>query len=147
MLVIYPIVGVNVFEPREEAANVDRLVLQGPHASGEGAETDDGFIVFQGALARVETVDSMPEWAIGIRQSLVDNEVLVADASDSSCLRLTKDFEFKSPSAAAAVLLGRSVAGPLEWKDASGKTLKEMREEAVSEEGPDVEHSSSVPPE
>jgi hypothetical protein len=131
MLVIYPILGVNVFEPREQAATGAKLFLQGPSASGEGSETDDGFVVFEGALARTEVVGSMPAWAINLRQSLTETGALVPDG-DGTSLRLTKDYEFKSPSAAAAVLLGRSAAGPNEWKDGSGRTLKQLREEAVA---------------
>jgi hypothetical protein len=73
----------------------------------------------------------MPSWAVNLRDSLVDAGALLALDGESS-LRLATDYEFKSPSAAAAVLLGRSAAGPIEWKDQSGRTLKELREEAVA---------------
>jgi hypothetical protein len=46
-------------------------------------------------------------------------------------LHLTSDYQFDSPSAAAAVLLGRPASGPVEWKDDSGKSLKQLREEAL----------------
>jgi hypothetical protein len=130
MPVIYPILGVNVFEPREQTAAGHRLYLYGPNAQGEGAETDDGFVVFEGATARAEAVGSMPYWAENLRQTLVDSGALVP-TEDGNSLLLTGDYEFKSPSAAAAVLLGRSAAGPLEWKDEAGKPLKQLREEAV----------------
>jgi Domain of unknown function (DUF4357) len=34
---------------------------------------------------------------------------------------------FSSPSAAATVVLGRSANGRIEWKDAQGRTLKELQ--------------------
>ncbi len=77
MLVIYPILGVNVFEPLAQAASPTRLHLEGPSASGEGAETDDGFVVFTGTLARAETVASMPGWAANLRESLEESGVLI----------------------------------------------------------------------
>jgi len=42
------------------------------------------------------------------------------------------DQVFKSPSAAAAILLGRNANGLSEWKDSSGTTLKLLREKAVA---------------
>lgn len=65
MLVIFPILGVNVFEPLQQTTSASRLHLSGPEAEGEGAETDDGFVVFAGALARAATVDSFKEWSKG----------------------------------------------------------------------------------
>jgi hypothetical protein len=131
MLVIYPILGINLFEARDQSAMGAKLLLTGPNANGEGFESDEGFVVLAGAQARTETVESMPSWAVNLRDSLVDAGALLALDGESS-LRLATDYEFKSPSAAAAVLLGRSAAGPIEWKDQSGRTLKELREEAVA---------------
>jgi Domain of unknown function (DUF4357) len=106
MLVIYPILGVN-------------------------AETEDGFVVFTGARARAAPVGSMPGWAMNLRQGLVEAQRLVPVDGGAS-LQLTQEHLFGSPTAAAAVLLGRSASGPLEWKDASGTTLKALREQAVA---------------
>jgi hypothetical protein len=131
MLVIYPVLGIGLFEPLEQTAGPDRLRLEGPQASGEGAETEDGFVVYAGAQARTSTVDSMPDWATHLRETLVTSGALVPTEGGES-LRLESDYEFKSPSAAAAVLLGRSAAGPIEWKNAAGKTLKQIREDAVA---------------
>ena len=52
-------------------------------------------------------------------------------------IELTQNYEFSSPSAAAAVLLGNQTSGPSVWKDATGITLKQRREttsDAVSKE-------------
>ncbi|TXI89048.1 MAG: DUF4357 domain-containing protein, partial [Burkholderiaceae bacterium] len=35
---------------------------------------------------------------------------------------------FSSPSTAAAIVLGRSANGRVEWKESSGRTLKEIQE-------------------
>ncbi len=131
MLVIYPLLGLNVSEPVESLLPTAlRLYLNGPEASAEGAQAEDGFVVFAGATARTAMVDSMPDWAAGIRQALVQLGVFVPDVNPAR-LRLTQDHVFNSPSAAAAVLLGRSAAGPVEWKDASEETLKSLREKAI----------------
>lgn len=144
MLLIYPILGIGLFEPREQAVTGERLMLAGPDAGGEGAEADEGFLVYEGARARSETVESMPEWAVNLRESLVQSGALAPDGDDSLCL--TTDYEFKSPSAAAAVLLGRSAAGPIEWKDPSGRTLKELRQDAVAVAATEDPASEDLPP-
>jgi hypothetical protein len=131
MLVIFPILGVSVFEPLEQTATASRLMLEGPNATAEGAETEDGFVVFAGAQARAAMVESMPEWAANLRHSLVQSGVLVP-GNGGATLELTTDHVFSSPSAAAAVLMGRSAAGPLEWKQTSGRTLRQIREQTVA---------------
>jgi len=50
---------------------------------------------------------------------------------EGDALRLTQDYRFSAPSAAAAVLMGRNANGRLEWKDGSGRTLKEIQEAAL----------------
>jgi len=53
---------------------------------------------------------------------------VLEDAGDT--LRLTQDYTFNSSSTAAGVLLGRSANGRIDWKDARGRTLKEIQEAA-----------------
>lgn len=135
MLLIFPILGINLFEPRQQTASANRLHLKGPSAQAEGAEADDGFLVFTGALARTETVGSFEEWSKGwarLRESLIESGTF-AQVDGGASLRLTVDHVFKSPSAAAAILLGRNANGLVEWKDSSGNTLKQLRERTVTE--------------
>ena len=47
-------------------------------------------------------------------------------------MELLQDYEFKSPSQAAGLLLARSANGRLDWKDAAGITLKEHQERAAA---------------
>jgi hypothetical protein len=55
----------------------------------------------------------------------------VLAAVASSC-RFSQDYVFTSPSTAAAVVLGRSANGRIEWKDAQGRTLKELQAQEAS---------------
>ena len=59
-----------------------------------------------------------------LRQELAGNGVFVPEGSG---FRFAQDFVFSSPSAAATVVLGRSANGRIEWKDAQGRTLKELQ--------------------
>jgi hypothetical protein len=60
-----------------------------------------------------------------LRQELIDNGVLQADNGN---YKFAQDYAFSSPSTAAAVVLGRSANGRIEWKDGQGRTLKELQE-------------------
>ena len=75
-----------------------------------------------------DAVPSMAQHVRGmydVRQALIANGVLALEAG---LYRFTQDFSFSSPSTAAAVVLGRSANGRIEWKDAKGRTLKELQE-------------------
>lgn len=48
-------------------------------------------------------------------------------AAEGGGYRFSQDYVFTSPSTAAAVVLGRSANGRIEWKDAQGRTLKELQ--------------------
>jgi hypothetical protein len=42
-------------------------------------------------------------------------------------IRFSQDYVFSSPSTAAAVVLGRSANGRVEWKDSQGRMLKQLQ--------------------
>lgn len=46
-------------------------------------------------------------------------------------LRFLRDHLFSSPSCAAGVVLGRAANGRTEWRDANGRTLKEIQSAEV----------------
>jgi Domain of unknown function (DUF4357) len=130
MRLIYPVLGVRAFE-RPESAEVDtaQLSLSGPGASGGGREASDGFVVDAGSIARPETVPSIHAYLADLRETLQQEGVLV---SSSEGLRFTRDYVFNSPSTAAGVLLGRAANGRTEWRDESGRTLKELQARQVA---------------
>ncbi len=118
-----------VFEPLvKESANQknknEDLFLKGARgAFGRGKRTTDGFVVFKGAEIASSTVPSFPRGFDSLREELLKGDI-VSENQDK--LTLSEDYLFSSPSAAAAVLMGRSANGLLEWKDQSGKPLKEI---------------------
>ena len=126
MLVVLPLVGVIAFESLERKAPIaNRLVLIGKGANGTGDDTSEGFIVFEGSLARGDEVPSISPGTTRLRARLAAELVLVPDQEN---LRFTKTYLFDSPSTAAAVLLGRSANGRIEWKDQQGRTLKQAQD-------------------
>ena len=91
-------------------------------------EASQGFVVQAGSQAVLDTVPSMALHVRGmydLRQELISNGVL---AMQVGLYQFTQDYSFSSPSTAAAVVLGRSANGRIEWKAADGRTLKELQE-------------------
>jgi hypothetical protein len=77
-------------------------------------------------------VPSAHRYVVTLRQGVMDRGII---AGDGDGFRLTQDYAFDSPSTAAGVLLGRSSNGRVEWKDADGKTLKQIQTLGVDEQG------------
>lgn len=130
MLGVLPVLGVHAFEqaPAPTAKASPVLTCKGKGVLATGYEATQGFVVKAGSQAVAEAVPSMAQHVRGmydIRQGLIANGVLVQEAG---LYRFTQDYSFSSPSTAAAVVLGRSANGRIEWKDAQGRTLKALQE-------------------
>jgi hypothetical protein len=82
-------------------------------------------VVFAGSGAAGKVGVSLGPSLSGVREDLVARGVL-AQAGDA--YRFTQDYVFSSPSYAAALILGRGANGRVLWKDAEGRTLKELQE-------------------
>ncbi|MDP9902140.1 GIY-YIG nuclease family protein [Variovorax ginsengisoli] len=96
---------------------------QGGDATGQ--YTEEGMVVLKGSRARGEAVASMIPMSAGKhRQRLIDAGDLTPD--DGSFV-FSRDVLFRSPSGAADVVLGRSSNGWIEWRNAEGKTLDELK--------------------
>ena len=126
LLLCLPVVGVNLFEKaRASTTSVHELFLRAKGIEARGFESSDGFVVRAGSRAVRTEVPSCHAYLVELRRSLIEQGVLVPDADT---LALTQDYAFNSPSTAAGVLLGRSANGRTEWRDANGRTLKEIQE-------------------
>jgi hypothetical protein len=130
MLGMLPVLGVHAFEsaPAVAAKASPVLSCKGKGVLASGYEASQGFVVKAGSQAVAESVPSMAQHVRGmydIRQELIANGVL---ALEGGFYRFTQDYAFSSPSTAAAVVLGRSANGRIEWKDAQGRTLKALQE-------------------
>ncbi|MCP5352873.1 MAG: GIY-YIG nuclease family protein [Chromatiales bacterium] len=107
----------------------DDLFLKGARgANARGKRTTDGFVVFKDSEMATSTVPSFPRGFDTLRKELLGGESI---APDGEKFVLRQDVLFSSPSAAAAVVMGRSANGLLEWKSASGKTLKEIESSEI----------------
>ena len=115
-----------VFEPliKKELGETEELFLKGARAAaGKGKRTTDGFVVFKGSELAFNALPSLPKALNELREELLNSESIIEEQGKYI---LSEDILFSSPSAAAAVIMGRSANGLLEWKSKSGKTLKDI---------------------
>ena len=136
ILQIVPLLGISAFEKPAARKTVrkNRLFLSAKGLMAEGYESTSGFVVCEGSQATLEAVPSMKTHVRGmyeIREKLISTGVL---RQDGDAYRFTQDYSFSSPSTAAAVAMGRSANGRIEWKDKSGKTLKAFQEELAGDD-------------
>ena len=130
MLGMLPVLGVHAFEqaPKAPAAKAGPvLTCKGKGVQATGYEASQGFVVRAGSQAVAEAVPSMAQYVRGmydLRQELISNGVL---ALQGGLYQFSQDYTFSAPSTAAAVVLGRSANGRVEWKAADGRTLKEIQ--------------------
>jgi hypothetical protein len=126
MLVCFPALGLSVFEkPPAEQPGRRALFLKGKGVEAKGYESSEGFVVLSNSRAVKEAVPSTQRYVLEMRATLVKSGVL---RDEGVAYRFTQDYEFDSPSTSAAVVLARSVNGRLEWKDSSGRALRDLEE-------------------
>jgi len=128
LLLCLPVVGVSLFEkPRAVASKKYDLFLRAKGIEAQGYDGAEGFVVRADSTAvkdEVPSIQASPHLS-DLRRTLLEQGVL-EDAG--ATYRLAQDYTFNSPSTAAGVLLGRSANGRMEWKDAKGRSLKEIQE-------------------
>lgn len=125
LLLCLPVVGVSLFEKAKAGAGKSRdLFLKAKGIEARGVDGSGGFVVRAGSQAVKDEVASIHAYLVELRKSLLAQGVMEPAGTG---YRLTQDYTFNSPSTAAGVLLGRSSNGRVEWKDAKGRTLKEIQ--------------------
>ena len=116
--------GHKVFEPfapsAESADTEPVLYMEYGKGRASGKRTSDGFVVLKGSTINPTMTKSCPERTIKDRKKYEDK-------IDSNGI-LTADVLLSSPSSAAGFVGGASLSGNALWKDAEGKTLKELLE-------------------
>lgn len=131
ILGMLPVLGIHAFEQSPVSAPPTGnalLICQGRDIKASGFDTPQGFVVRTGSLAAKDEVPSLKKYFTNVcelRASLLKSGVLVPD---NRGLRFTQDYTFNSPSLASALVLARPSNGRVDWKDVSGKTLKQIQE-------------------
>lgn len=131
ILGMLPVLGIHALEQTPSLIAVDSaqgLICQGNGAKAQGRDTPQGFVIEAGSTAVLTVVPSLKSYFPGVielRSELLKNEVL---REENGFLKFTQAYTFSSPSYASSVILGRTTNGRTEWRDAQGRTLKELQE-------------------
>lgn len=129
---LLPVLGSELLIPVAQPAAKQQLGgilfcrMKGSEARGH--RTPDGFVVLQDSTAVLHERKSAKKWpyALALRKQLIEDGTLV---QKDGFYHFTKDVQFSSPSAAAAVIEGGSANGLIEWRTKDGKVLKELDEQ------------------
>jgi hypothetical protein len=118
-----------IAQPAAKQPSGGTLFCRMKGAVARGHRTPDGFVVLRDSTAVLNERKSAKRWpyVTALRAKLIAEGTLV---SESGFYRFTKDVEFPSPSGAAAVIVGGSANGLLEWKTEDGRILKALDEQA-----------------
>ena len=131
ILGMLPVLGIHAFEQSTSPTakpNVAVLTCQGRGVVATGYDTPQGFVVKSGSGAASDETASLVEYnpsLVELRKELVKNGVLIQSGEH---LQFAQDYTFSSPSYASSVVLGRQSNGRESWKNATGRTLKELQE-------------------
>ncbi len=126
---VLPVLGSDLLTPKVGAAESVQaegmLYCRIKDAEAKGQRTPNGFVVFSGSTAVLKARDSSEAhpYVLTRRRELLAEGLLV---EKNGFLTFTKDTEFSSPSAAAAVVHGGSANGLTAWKNRAGRSLKEL---------------------
>jgi hypothetical protein len=126
---LLPVLGVELLIPATGKAETDAekemLYCEIKGIKARGRLTPNGFLVLKDSQAVLNDRASSLKypWPLNMRQKLKAEGVLTVEKDH---LVFTRNEEFSSPSAAAAVVHGGHANGLTAWKNKDGKTLKEI---------------------
>lgn len=100
-----------------------RFSVNGVTASG--APSEGGFAVFGGSQAAAQATAALNPGSSSMRQQLIDQGVLVPE-NEGGPYRFARDYEFRSPSAAASMVAGHNRNGRESWVTDDGRTYAEV---------------------
>jgi len=131
---LLPILGQEFLKPvvRNEAKSrkADLLFCEIKGLKATGRQTENGFVVLKSSEAVLKERPSTQkyQYAANLRTSLLSDKIV---EKKTDRLVFLSDYEFSSPSAAAAVIHGGQANGLTAWKDSAGVSLKEKEEKEI----------------
>jgi hypothetical protein len=121
---LLPILGISFFRTNQERTSIseEKVYCKIKDLVAVGKRSSTGFLVFSGSQAVLEHRPSAGSMR-SKREELIKSGVLTRQGNH---LVFVKDFEFGSPSTAGGVVRGGNTNGLTSWKNAEGKTLKDL---------------------
>ncbi len=116
-----------IIQDEPETEKTEKLLIKAARgADAIGQSVSDGFVVFSNSKAAGEIAPAFNKHNyLKLRTQLIENGTLT---DQDNHLVFTCDYVFSTPSAAAAIVMGRSANGLTEWKTSSGHTLKALEQ-------------------
>ena len=132
MRMILPVLAFNFLQPKptvyvggDDASPMFVLKQVGAYARAQ--EVDGEIIVQKGSTARKQGVDSWTSYRALRAQLVTDGKLVESDHPEHFVF--TENIAFSSPSAAAAVILGRNTNGRTEWKvETTGQSYQDWQD-------------------
>ena len=116
--------------PAQEESDVYRLTGRGGAVDARGQMVDDGFAVLAGSKGSATARDSAEKWVVQLQDGLRKDGVAKPDGES---VVFVEPYTFKSPSAAASVLIGGNTNGWVAWKAEDGRTLDQIERQSSGE--------------
>ncbi len=121
--------GYPIFEPLLSQASTgdgkETWYLSKRGAKATATFTNEGIVVHQGSTCSKDfTPSAKDSQFVKRREEMVLEGIL---DEKNKILTFTEDYQFKSPSGAAAIVSGGHSNGWIEWKNSEGKTLKDVK--------------------
>jgi hypothetical protein len=133
MRVILPTLGFAILHQSDklvgEYQKADTFFLSMANLKAQAVLTSNGIKVMPGSDMKKEETPALAGTYSNLRKTLQEKGIVVLE---NDKLVFKEEYEFSSPSTAAATLLGYSVNGRVTWKNKIGKTLKELEEEKIA---------------
>jgi len=102
---------------------LDKFFMTRAGVKAEGYFTQEGLVVLQGSQGITSASKKNAPGLIETRRKLLEEGILVTDGKH---VVMTRDYLFKSPSAASSAMLMAASNGWIDWKNSSGKTLSDV---------------------
>jgi hypothetical protein len=119
--------SIDKIDSKTEADKALFLTVESKSVEATGQQEADGFLVLEDSYGALSPANHFkpPMAAAVLREDLIDAGVIQLEADR---IRVTQDFLFSSPSAAASVLKGSSTNGGKEWRNSAGICLNDLLE-------------------
>lgn len=124
----YPIFEPLLYKKAENSNDQTIFYLRRAGVDAQGILTNEGMVVLKGSTAPLNSSLQKDERLAARRQSLIDRQIIQVNGER---IVFAENNLFKSPSGAAGVLLQSSSNGWIDWKTASGVTLRDYQEGLV----------------
>ena len=134
MKILLPTLGHNLLHVENTIrdnglTSVENLKLEIGGFKATAKLTSNGIEVQKGSEMNTKETPALSGTYSSIRKALIEKKIIEEKAGK---LVFLENYEFSSPSNAAAVILGYSINGRTAWKNSKGKSLKEIEEAKIA---------------